>query len=153
MAVIPFVNLYNYDMKQVTCFVNGALMTNWADGDAVAFDMNEDAYKLKIGATGEGTRSKTNNQSGRWTLNLMQSSPANDVLSAFFLTDQQVITGACIPIALVDLLGTTRITTPACWCVKWPGQKNAMEAQGRQWIFEFASALVFQGGNFPPLII
>ena len=150
---IPVGQLYNYDVKQVTAFVNGIPLTNFSDGDSITFQMNEDQFKLKVGNTGEGTRSKTNNNSGRYTFSLMQSSPANDALTLLMNTDLQVLTGTVYPIAVVDNLGTSRFVSPACWLTKWPDHKNAMEAQAKVWVFETNGVIQFHGGNFPPVIV
>lgn len=154
MAGIPIGQLYNYDAKAVVAFINNVLCTNFADGDHISIAMNEDQYKLKVGNTGEATRSKTNNLSGRFTFTLMQSSPMNDILSALMLADSQSPLGATIPITVKDNLGTSFFIAPACWCVKWPDHKNSMEAQGKQWVYETGSlSMQFHGGNFPPLIV
>lgn len=151
---LPLAQLYNYDAKSVTAFINGVLATNFADGDHISIAMNEDQWKLKIGNTGEGTRSKTNNLSARFTFNLMQSSPMNEVLSGFMATDMQVPLGTVIPIAVRDNMGTSFFVSPTCWLVKWPEAKFAMEAQGKQWVYETNSlSMQFHGGNFAPLIV
>jgi Bacteriophage KPP10, Structural protein ORF10 len=146
--------LYNYDAKLVTAFVNGVLMTNFSDGDGISISMNEDQFKLKVGNTGEATRSKTNNLSGRFTFSLMQSSPANDFLTTQMITDLAVPTGTVYPIAVKDNLGTSFFIAPACWLTKWPDHKNAMEAQAKVWVFETGSlSMQFHGGNLPPVIV
>ena len=151
---LPIGNLFNYDCKLVSTFINGVLMTNYSDGDSIAVAMNEDQFKVKIGNTGEATRSKTNNLSGRFTFSLMQSSPMNDVLTALMVADLVAPTGAVYSIVIIDALGTTRFTAPASWLTKWPDHKNAMEVQAKSWVYETGSlSMQFHGGNFPPTII
>lgn len=140
-----------YDPKKVLVIIGGAIMSGFSDGGLVTVARNEDAWTLQVGTDGEGTRSKTNNKSGRITVPLMQSSPSNDVLSALAIADE-LSNGGVVPILIKDSNGTTVCGAKAAWIVKIPDAEYGREAGPREWILESHEIDIFLGGEGEPEI-
>jgi hypothetical protein len=138
--------VFTYDPKQVSCIVGGKIGQGFSDGSFIKVERNEQAFTLKIGVDGEGTRAKSNNKSGKITLTLMQSSSYNDVLSAFAAADELSNTGA-VPFFLKDNSGRTLCTALTCWVQKYPDSEFAKEVSTRTWVLETDDIEVFVGGN------
>lgn len=80
-----------YDFKQVACIVGTAIMSGFAEGDdVIAVEFLQEDWQLTMGADGEGTRAKTNNNAARVTIKLQATSDANDLLNAYTKLIKQV---------------------------------------------------------------
>jgi hypothetical protein len=134
-----------YDAKRVAIVINNIIVTGFGDGDFVAVERNEDTYALQMGTDGEGTRSKTNNKSGRITITTMQGSVANLALSGFGLIDEKSSAGA-VKIEVKDLNFLSSYTANQAWLVKPPAATFGREAGGREWVFETDNLEWFEGG-------
>lgn len=135
-----------YDPKQVAMIVGGNIMDGFADGTFIVAERNEQAFNLKVGVDGEGTRAKSNNKSGKVTITLMQSSASNDKLSALAASDELSNTGA-VPVMLKDNSGRTLITALTAWVQKYPNSEFGKEVTTRAWVFETDELDIFVGGN------
>lgn len=138
--------LYQYDPKSVSIIVGGKIMHGFADGTFVNVERNEQAYNLKVGVDGEGTRAKNNNRSGKITITLMQSSESNDVLSSFATADELSNTGV-VPFLMKDNLGRTVCTALSCWVQKVANSEMAKEVGMRTWVLESDEVTILVGGN------
>jgi len=130
----------------VACIVGGKIGQGFSDGTFIKVERNEQAFSLKVGVDGEGTRAKSNNKSGKITITLMQSSSFNDVLSAFAAADELSNTGA-VPFFLKDNSGRTLVTALTCWVQKYADSEFAKEVSTRTWVLETDDIEVFVGGN------
>lgn len=135
-----------FDPKQVSITLGGKIITGFQDGSFIIVRMNEQAFQMKIGTDGEGTRVKTNNRSGQIQINLMQSSPSNDDLSSIALADQLANLGVR-PFFMKDNTGTTVAAAATAWIQKLPDTEFSNEATGRQWILETDSLELLVGSN------
>lgn len=135
-----------FDPGQVIVSVGGVPMSGYADGTFLSVDRDEQMFTKVVGADGTTTRVKSNNRSGTMTLTLKQSSPSNDVLSAFAALDESVNAGV-VPILVKDLSGTTIFFSATGWIQKYPTAEFAKEISNREWIFDLADIDVFVGGN------
>lgn len=135
-----------YDPKQVAVIVGGKIMAGFADGSFVKVERNEQAFNLKVGVDGEGTRAKSNNLSGKVTITLMQSSDSNDDLSGFAAADELSNTGA-VPMLIKDASGRSLFSAVTAWVQKYSDAEFAKEAMTRAWVLETDELLVFEGGN------
>ena len=127
--------LKTYDPNQVQVIVGGFPMSGFADGTFVTVEKNEDAWALQMGTDGEGTRSKSNNESGRVIITLMQSSESNDILNGFAESDRLSNSGL-VPVMVKDSLGSALHAAEQAWIVKKPASEYAREAGPREWILE-----------------
>lgn len=140
-------DLKQYDPSQVT-IIFGSIISGYADGSFLSVERNEDSYTLQMGTDGEGTRSKSNNRSGRATFTLMQSSDSNDALSALHLLDESTPNGdGVLPLLIKDLEGRTIYEAEKAWIVKSPTSEFDREATSREWIIETHELTQFIGGN------
>lgn len=135
-----------YDPKNVSMIVGGKIMHGFADGTFIKVMRNQQAFTLKVGADGEGTRAKSNDKSGKFEITLMQSSSSNDVLSAYASADELSNSGV-VPVLLRDNNGTTLATCLSGWVQKLPDTEFAKEVGTRTWVFETDALEMFVGGN------
>lgn len=135
-----------YDPKQVSVIVGGKIIHGWADGTFINVERNEQAFAMKVGVDGEGSRAKSNNKSGKITITLMQTSASNDDLSAFAAADELSNSGA-VPFFMKDNSGRSLVTALTCWAQKYPNSEFAKEVGTRTWVFESDDIEIFVGGN------
>jgi len=138
--------VFTYDPKQVSVIVGGKIITGFSDSTFIKIERNDQAFTLKVGVDGEGTRSKSNNKSGKATLTLMQSSGSNDDLSGFAAADELSNTGA-VPLMIKDNSGRTLVTALTAWVMKYPDEEFAKEVSTRAWVLETDEIDIFVGGN------
>ncbi len=135
-----------YDPKEVHIIVGGFEMTGFADGVFLTVSRNNDAYSRVNGADGESSRAKSNDKSGLAVISLQQTSPSNDILSAFAIADE-ISNAGVIPLIVTDSLGTTTLFSGEGWVKKIPDAAFAKEVSNRDWNLDLASIDVFIGGN------
>lgn len=138
--------LFTYDPAEIIISIGGAVMSGYTDGTFVEIARNEATWNLVVGADGFTTRGKTNNFSGTLTLTLKQSSPSNDILSAFLIADELANTGA-VPVLIKDLSGTSTYFSAQGWINAWPNSTFAKEIGDRTWTISLASLDVLVGSN------
>jgi len=138
--------LKNYRAEDVALVFFGIPITGLAPGTFVKVTMNEDAFKLTMGADGDGCRSATMNGSGRVEFTLGQWSTTNDLLSAVHLADK--LTGDGIgPFLEKDNSGTSLYAAEKAWIVKFPDSENASDPTNRVWVLESDNMDMWVGGN------
>ena len=139
---------HQYDPKSVIMTLGAIPISGLADGTFVTVENNEDAFALQIGADGEGTRSRTNNDSAKITLTLTQASASNDALSALHELDKAFPGGAgVVPFFLRDLLGTASFFAQSAWISKRPKAEFGIDAGTREWVIETDKLVPFDGGS------
>lgn len=135
-----------YDPGQVAMIVGGKIITGFSEGTFIKASRNEQAYNLKVGVDGEGTRARNRNKSGKFEITLMQSSDSNDVLSAFAAADEASNSGS-VPVLLKDASGRTVGACATGWVQKIPDSDFAKETEKRVWVIETDEIDIFVGGN------
>ena len=136
---------HTYDPKLVSVVVGGFPISGFADGTFVTVERNEDSWTTQIGTDGEGTRSKSNNKSGRITISLMQTSQSNDILAGFEKSDELSNSGQ-VPVLINDNLGNALHSAETAWVVRPANAEYAREAGPREWILETDRLESFVGG-------
>lgn len=137
----------NYDPGKVTASFGGVMLSGFAKGSMISVERNDDTYKIKEGGTGDVTRVRNRSKSGRITFTLMAESPANDLLSAVFVADEQFGTGV-YPVTVRNLLGTTKVFAANAWIVKAPKVGyGGEETDDVEWILECDELQIFAGGS------
>jgi len=135
-----------YDPKQFSNILGGKVISGYADGTFIKISRNEQAFNLKVGVDGEGTRAKSNNRSGKIEFTLMQSSSSNDDLSAIAALDDNANLGA-VPYSGRDGSGRTVASALTAWIQKIPDTEFAKEVATRTWVIETDDLSMFIGGN------
>lgn len=138
----------NYDPKNIAVIVAGTQLGGFTDGTFVNVERNEEMWTMKVGVDGIGTRSKTNNRSGKITVTLHQSSSFNDFLSGLANTDENTPGGSGgVPVLIRDNSGTSLYTSATAWINKQAGAEFGKEVQNRVWVLETDQLIMFTGSN------
>jgi hypothetical protein len=138
--------LFTYDPAEIIITIGGVPMAGFTDGTFCEVVRNEPTWNLVVGADGIATRGKTNNFSGTLTVTLKQSSPSNDVLSAFMIADELSNTGV-IPILIKDLSGTSTFFSAQGWIAQFANATYGKDIQDRSWTISLAEIDMFVGSN------
>lgn len=70
-----FANTYTYDASLLSCIVDGRFLVDFAEGDAVTWEKDEDNFDSKVGVTGTVGVTNRLNTLGTITVLIMQGSP------------------------------------------------------------------------------
>ncbi len=134
-----------YDPAQFLFSFAGVPLTAYAPDTFIKVERDEDSFSKQTGATGEVTRSKSNNRGGKVTLTLMSHSQDNDALSAIQAADELSGTGVA-PLQGKELNGTTVVSAANAWIQKPPAVERGKESGTTEWTFDCAVIEVFNGG-------
>ncbi len=136
-----------YAPHEVLVTVATLPITAKGDDEFLTIAYNEDAATLTVGVDGEASLSFNKNESGRFTIRVMQGSEANDILTGVFVAFKA--TKTLVPIFVKDLNGRSTYLGAKCWPVKLPESAFAKQAGIREWVFETDVLVMNLGGaNF-----
>lgn len=136
----------SYDPKNVLVSIGGVPMSGFADGTFLEVSRDENAFTKVTGADGFTSRVKSNNRGGLMTLTLLETSPSNDVLSAYAALDEISGTGI-VPVLIKDVSGTSLYFSATGWVQKLPDSTFGKDINNRAWTLDLADVDVFIGGN------
>lgn len=138
----------SFDPSQVTCIVAGVILSGFSDGDAITARRSEDVYSKRVGIDGGVARARNADKTGEFEFKLLQTSAANDQLSALLLVDDLTNDGkAVFPISVVDGSGRSLAFSAHCWVKTIPEGVFGKEVGERTWIFDAAALRLFHGGG------
>jgi len=135
-----------YNPALVTVSFDGINVTGFMDGTFVEAERDEDTFTKHVGATGDVTRTRNLNTSGKVTITLVAASPTNDLLAIKFATDE-ILGFGYGSLQVKDLSGTMLCRATQAWITKPPKIERAKESGSCVWVFECADLKVFAGGN------
>lgn len=135
-----------YNPAIVTVSFKGINITGFMDGTFIEVERDEDTFTKHVGATGDVTRTRNNNKSGKVTVTLTQASATNDLLAALALLDEQ-FGGQYGAFQIKDLSGNMKCRSTQAWIKKQPKVERAKESGSVQWEFDCAELEMFVGGN------
>jgi hypothetical protein len=101
---------------------------------------------LLVGADGEATRSKSNNNAATVTLRLMQTSDMNDILTSYYQADKLANNGK-FPLMIKDNSGRSLHVAEQAWVQKLPAVNYGAEAGPREWVIRTGELVSTVGGN------
>jgi hypothetical protein len=130
-----------YSPKMVVATVGPVILRGFVDGTMIKVSRDVDAFSKHVGADGEVTRVESANKSGSLVASLALSSLANDELSVLALS------GACVPVTVKDLSGTTLAFAPNGWVKKPADIQYGKELDGREWTIDLDEVTMFVGGT------
>jgi hypothetical protein len=136
-----------YDPAETMASFLGNFLTAFGPDAGVSVTYNEETYTIVVGASGEVTRVRNRNASGRITVTLLGTSPENDVLSNAAKLDKATNQGVGA-FMVKDRFGTTLVMASEAWIVKIPDLTRAKEAPTVEWVFECGNLDVFIGGTY-----
>lgn len=135
-----------YDPKAVVITIGGVPMSGFSDGTFLEISRDAQAFTKVVGADGTTTRVKSNNTGGTMTVTLKQSSPSNDVLSAFAQADALSNAGV-VPILVKDLSGNSVYFSATGWIQKIADSTFSADVSDRAWTLDLADVDIFVGSN------
>ena len=139
-------SVYTYDPKSILINVGGIPLSGFADGAFVEIVADNPQFSKVTGADGYTTRIKSNDYSATLTLTLSQTSPSNDVLSAFLNADRVANLGV-FPVMIKDISGNTLIFSATGWIQQFPDITYSNEISNRAWSIALVDLDIFVGGN------
>lgn len=134
-----------WDPQKFKITVGAISVVQFAAGTFIKASFNEDLYSLEIGADGGGCRVRNANESGRFEITLLKSSPTNDLFSALAILDRQSGLGI-VPVQVKDLSGTAVANAEHAWVVKPADIERGKELGDVTWILETEKLELVQGG-------
>jgi hypothetical protein len=138
----------SYDPSQVIVTVGAVIVSAFSDGDAVTARASEDYYTTRVGTDGGVARARNSNRMGEFEFRLLQTSGANDLLSALVNIDDLTNGGkGVVPISVVDLSGRSLAVATQCWIKTIPEVVFGKDVGERVWVFTAADMRIFHGGN------
>ncbi len=136
----------HYNLDEVTLSIAGVVVTEFATGDAIEIEFDEDDWNVTQGHHGSVVRSKMPNNIASITVTVMQGSPVNELLQS--LSDQDRFTGfGAGPFFVKDLNGTSLATAPSSWIKKVPNMTMGTEPGEREWQVTAANLEMHHGQN------
>lgn len=137
-----------YDFDQYVITYNGIIIDGFADGTALTIAPEADAYEDLVGVDGRVSRSKTLDNRWTATINLLQTSTANELLSALLMADLNAPNGAGVGAFIVkDVQGSTLFVGAEAWIKRPPDITLERNASTRTWIIRIAQGLVYIAGS------
>ena len=112
--------------------VDGKTITGLARGTQSTITWNADRFNDAIGNDGEHARIMTNDRSAILSLELMQTSDSNEVLSDLFNEDANSGNRLFV-VSLKDQRGNTQFSSTGCYIKKWPDIIYSDSIQVRVW--------------------
>jgi hypothetical protein len=138
----------SYDPAQVIVTVGGIILSGFSDGDHITARRAEDNYFTRVGADGGVARARNANKMGEFEFKLLQTSTANDLLSALFAVDDLVNDGlTLVPVAVIDGSGRSLAVATQCWLKTLPEGVFGKEVSERIWVLTAADLKIFHGGG------
>lgn len=138
--------VYNPDEIAIQ-FAGFQIDGGYADGSFCSIEF-QDSFTMQKGTDGEVTRSRTNDRSAVVTIKLMQTSSANQVLSAYLKADLNAPNGQGIAdIQIKDLVSGSLYTSNDCWIQKHADVDFDRDATSREWVFQCGHMDAFTSGS------
>lgn len=140
-------SLWHYCPDDVSVLIAGVYrIEGFVDGTMIDIVKDLQPYKTFRSVDGMVGRSRVTNSTHTINLNIMASSPDNDVLTKWWQFDTATGLGQ-LPIMVKDSLGTGYFFSPACWIEGIPSLSYAVSAGERQWVLRCNEGLMNIGGN------
>lgn len=138
-----------YDADQIHISIAGfPIDAGFADGEFLRIEQETDDFTDVVGTDGEVTRSKTNDRRATATILVMQTSVANQKLSALSNLDRLAPNGAGIaPFLVTDANGDTLYEAASAWVMRPPNASFDRTATTREWAIRLADLIRFDSGT------
>lgn len=138
-----------FDGGEFHLTIGPLMVSGFSDGDAVTVTRAQNIAAYRTGLDGATGRAIILDKSGTIEVHLLQTSPANDELSALFNMNSLLLEGrASVPITVSDFSGSTVLTASQCWLETLPPVAFSTAAVAeRVWTFRTSALQMFVGGN------
>lgn len=134
-----------YDPAKHLLSFAGNILTGAGKDTFIKASRDEDGFTKHKGVSGEGGRSKNNNNGGTVEYTCLAQSQTNDILSALAAADELLGTGTG-SLFCRELNGTTVLHSTIAWVKKHPDLERGKEAGEVTWIFDCDDLQIFNGG-------
>jgi hypothetical protein len=143
--------LYSFDPAQISVIIGGVEMSGFSDGTFVEVSVDGNDWEIISGADGDIVRAKKQNRVSTLSLTLLQSSPCNDILSAWRVLDKATMSGA-VAAQIKDRSGSTLINADYSFIMQPATVTFSDGVETRTWNITLidasvAAATFFVGGN------
>ncbi|HBL8926465.1 TPA: DUF3277 family protein [Enterobacter hormaechei] len=138
-----------YDGSEVFFTIGPLLLTGLSDGDSIVVRKNANIYESRAGLDGSVGRARVTDKRGQVELHLLQTSAANDEVSALFNLDSLTQDGKAVyPMSVTDFSGRTIIAAGQAWLYQLGDVAFSTNEVGeRVYTFECADLKLSLGGN------
>lgn len=139
----------SYDGSEVFVTIGPLLLTGFSDGDSIKARKNANFYESRAGLDGSVGRARVTDKRGQIELHLLQTSAANDELSALMNLDSLTQDGKAVyPVSVTDFSGRTVIAAGQAWLYQLGDVAFSTNEVGeRIYTFECADLKFSLGGN------
>lgn len=135
-----------YDPKDIILTVAGAIITGYAQDTFVAVDRESNQVEDEVGAEGDVARRITNDKRGSITVTILQTSPANLILSGLARVDELSGDGI-FPVIVKDNRGNDLHVAPNSWIQKMPNTVYRAGIEAREWVIRTSNLQMIVGGS------
>lgn len=138
----------SYDPTKLIVTVGPLILGGFSDGDSVIARRTADNYFVRDGLDGGAARARNASKRGEFEFRLLQTSAANDELSAIFNFDDLGGDGTIVvPVAIRDGSGRSYAVATQAWIQTPPEMNFGKEINERSWILAAADMKIWIGGN------
>lgn len=136
--------VFTYSPSEITLEISGYQITGF---DSISVSRNSPAFQIVKGIRGKNSRVRNRDTSCTVTVDLIQTSLANDVLSQIVTEDLRT-NSARLTLDLTDGLGSSKIISKECFIESFADVQYSGDIQYRRWTFICLSTDTFRvGGN------
>lgn len=135
-----------FDPSKVLVNFHGFTLGGYADGTFIEAERDSETFSKTVGADGEVAWLKSADDSGTIKFTVLQTSAANDILSAELFRDE--LTGVAVgPVFIKDLTGRTLVMGAEARLQKPAAISLGKDIEAREWTILVAHLKVQVGGN------
>jgi hypothetical protein len=139
--------MYSFDPAKIAVIIGGVEIQGFSDGTFVRIDAGGVDWETVMGADGDVVRVKKQNRLHTLTLTLLQTSPSNDVLSAWRVLDKATLEGA-VAAVVRDLNGSTVISADYAYITEVPTGAFGDGIEKRVWGITLYDASLAESGFY-----
>jgi hypothetical protein len=134
-----------YDPHQLSVVFGVTPINGFAEDTMISIDIEEPQYNATTDIHGNVTRFRVNKNMAKITITLTQSSPSNDVLSAYVEADR-INNSGTFPVMIKDPNGTTLFSSTSSYVEQVPTTSFGNDNKNREWLIRATSINNFIGG-------
>ena len=134
-----------YDPTQLSVIFGVSSIKGFAEDTSITIDVEDPQYNINTDTSGDATRYKVNKNLAKLTLYLTQSSPSNDVLSAYAEADRINNAGE-FAIMIKDTNGTSLFSATRAYIEQIPSVEFGNDNKNREWVIRVIGINKFLGG-------
>ena len=137
-------DILTYAPNTVTLVLCGYVLTGVV---SISLKWNSSPFTVKRGIRGQHTRIGTKDRQSTCTIEVLQTSITNDILSEILEQDTRNYSGR-LEFSVKDASGTTQWATTQCFLRAWPDASFSGQLETRKWDIEVLSYISGKiGGN------